>query len=80
AVSIGVNGYDTYVGADAVGNSVTGYACSQCGGEVNVTNNQVNNGSVSAIANTSTSAGRAAVVGSNAIGNSATFYVSRPGS
>ena len=29
----GTNGYDVYVGADAVGNSVTGYACSDCQGD-----------------------------------------------
>jgi len=35
ATYTGVSGYDAYVGAEAVGNSVTGSACSQCGGEVN---------------------------------------------
>ena len=79
AVSIGVDGYDTYVGAEAVGNSVTGYACSQCGGEINITNTQTNDGNVSATATTTIGSGRAAVVGVTAVGNSATFYVSRPG-
>ena len=77
---VGVKGYDSYVSAEAAGNSVVGYACSQCGGEVNVNNTQVNNGSVSATANVNIAQpGRAAVVGSNAVGNTATFYISRPG-
>jgi hypothetical protein len=79
AVSIGVDGYDTYVGAEAVGNSVTGYACSQCGGEINIANTQTNDGNVTATATTTIGSGRAAVVGVTAVGNSATFYVSRPG-
>lgn len=79
ATSVGVSGYDTYVGAEAVGNSVTGYACSQCGGEINITNNQTNDGAVTATTNATIGSGRAAVVGATAVGNSATFYVSRPG-
>jgi hypothetical protein len=79
ATSVGVSGYDTYVGAEAVGNSVTGYACSQCGGEINITNNQTNDGNVTATTNATIGSGRAAVVGATAVGNSATFYVSRPG-
>lgn len=76
----GGRGYDAYVGADAVGNSVTGYACSDCGGQVNATNSQVNQGDVSARATATVGvSGRATVVGANATGNAATFYVSRPG-
>lgn len=76
----GTNGYDAYVAADAVGNAVTGYACSRCDGYMDVTNSQSNAGNVSAIANTTVrGTGRAVVTGSNAIGNTATFYVSRPG-
>ena len=79
ATYIGVNGYDAYVGADAVGNAVTGYACSQCGGDVNINNNQTNSGNVTATTNATVGAGRAAVVGANAVGNTASFYISRPG-
>ena len=79
ATYVGVNGYDAYVGADAVGNAVTGYACSQCGGDVNITNNQTNSGNVTANANATVASGRTAVVGANAVGNTATFYISRPG-
>ncbi len=75
----GTNGYDVYVGADAVGNAVTGYACADCEGYLEATNSQTNNGDVSARAS-STVAGsnRAVIAGANAVGNSATFHVSRP--
>ena len=79
ATYVGVNGYDAYVGADAVGNAVTGYACSQCGGDVNITNNQTNTGNVTATTSATVASGRTAVVGANAVGNTATFYISRPG-
>ena len=58
---------------------MTGYACSQCGGDVNITNNQTNSGNVTANANATVASGRTAVVGANAVGNTATFYISRPG-
>lgn len=79
ATYVGVNGYDAYVGSDAVGNAVTGYACSQCGGDVNITNNQTNSGNVTATTSATVASGRTAVVGANAVGNTATFYISRPG-
>ena len=34
------------------GNSVTGYACSECQATLDATNNQTNDGNVSAVANT----------------------------
>ena len=75
----GNGGYDAYVGADAVGNSVVGYACSECAGQLNATNVQQNDGDVSATTNVTVGGnGRAAVTGANAVGNAATFYVSRP--
>ncbi|MGV8929205.1 MAG: holdfast anchor protein HfaD [Brevundimonas sp.] len=75
----GTNGYDAYVGADAVGNSVTGYACSTCEGYLEARNDQTNSGDVSAVANTTVAgSGRAVISGANAVGNSASFYVSRP--
>lgn len=77
----GTNGYDAYVGAEAVGNLVTGYTCSTCAGVLNATSNQVNDGNVSAAATTTVNgSGRAVITGANAVGNSANFYVSRPGS
>ena len=75
----GTNGYDVYVGAEAVGNAVTGYACSECPGYLEATNSQTNDGSVSAQASTTVAgSNRAVITGANAVGNSATFYVSRP--
>lgn len=75
----GTNGYDAYVGAEAVGNSVTGYACGDCPGYVEARSSQTNSGDVSAIANTTVAgSGRAVVTGTTAVGNSASFYVSRP--
>ncbi len=76
----GYNGYDAYTGANAVGNSVTGFACSDCGGIMNGRNNQTNTGNVSATATTNiVGQGRAVITGTTATGNSANFYVSRPG-
>jgi hypothetical protein len=76
----GTNGYDVSVGADAVGNSVTGYACSQCDGYLEAANTQTNTGTVSAVANTTVAgSNRSVITGANAVGNSASFYVSRPG-
>jgi hypothetical protein len=75
----GTNGYDVYVGAEAVGNSVTGYACSECEGYLEARNNQTNGGDVSATANTTVAGStRAVITGANSVGNSATFFVSRP--
>jgi len=76
----GTNGYDVSVGADAVGNSVTGYACSDCEGYLEARNAQTNSGDVSAVANTTVAgSNRSVITGANAVGNSASFYVSRPG-
>ena len=76
----GTNGYDVSVGADAVGNSVTGYACSECEGYLEARNTQTNAGDVSAVANTTVAgSNRSVITGANAVGNSASFYVSRPG-
>ena len=77
---MGGQGYDAYVSANAAGNSVTGYACAECQATLNATNNQINDGNVSARANTTISgSNRNVITGSNAVGNAATFYVSRPG-
>jgi len=75
----GTNGYDVYVGAEAVGNAVTGYACSECQGYLEARNTQTNSGDVSAQANTVVAGSNRAVISSaTATGNSANFYVSRP--
>jgi hypothetical protein len=76
----GAYGYDAYVGADAVGNSVTGYACADCGATLQADNVQNNAGAVSATARTTIGGdGRAVITGANATGNAANFYVTRPG-
>jgi len=76
----GTQGYDAYVGADAAGNVVTGFACADCAGYIDATNNQANSGNVSATAQTTINGtNRAVVTGTNAVGNAATFYVSRSG-
>lgn len=75
----GTNGYDVYVGAEATGNAVTGYACSECQGYLEARNTQTNSGDVSARTNTVVSGSNRSVISSaTATGNSATFYVSRP--
>ncbi|HEY1071411.1 MAG TPA: holdfast anchor protein HfaD [Brevundimonas sp.] len=77
---VGQTGYDAYVGANAAGNSVTGYACAECGGDLNARNVQTNSGNVSAVANTTINgSGRNVIAGANAVGNAATFYVTRTG-
>jgi hypothetical protein len=76
----GTNGYDVSVGADAVGKSVTGYGCSECEGRLEARNTQTNTGDVSAVANTTVAgSNRSVITGANAVGNSASFFVSRPG-
>lgn len=76
----GGNGYDAYVGADAAGNSITGYACSECEGVIDARNSQTNTANISATATAATQGStRAVLAGANAVGNAATFYVSRPG-
>lgn len=76
----GTNGYDVAVGADAVGNSVTGYACSECDGRLEARNSQTNTGDVSATANSAVAgSARSVISGANAVGNAANFHVSRPG-
>ena len=77
---VGEKGYDAYVGANAAGNSVTGYACAECVGDLNARNVQTNSGNVSAVANTTINgSGRNVIAGANAVGNTATFYVTRTG-
>jgi hypothetical protein len=75
----GTTGYDSYVAAEAVGNTVTGYACSQCEGQIIAANNQTNSAGVSANAATTVlGSGRTVATSASATGNSATFYVSGP--
>src|SRR5690606_4644734 len=76
----GNGGYDVALGATAIGNTVTGYACSECIGYLDATNTQVNTGNVSATVTSTVGAGNRSVIGSaTAVGNSATFYVTGNG-
>jgi hypothetical protein len=63
-----------------MGNSATGYACSSCGGTVGITSRQVNSGDVNATSTVNiTGSGRSVAGVATAVGNSATYYSSRPG-
>ncbi len=76
----GDHGYDANVSATAMGNAVTGYACSQCQATMSVTNSQTNIGDVGSTSSLSlTGAGRSARGVATSVGNSATFYVTKPG-
>jgi hypothetical protein len=76
----GADGYDGYARATAVGNDVTGYACATCYGQMTIGSTQTNNADVGASATTNVGAGRAINSTSTAVGNNASFYVTRPGS
>jgi hypothetical protein len=79
----GDNGFDASSSATAMGNAVIGFACSQCGGVINVTNSQTTSGggveAVSSTTVTNINGNNRSTSGiSTAVGNSATFYVSKP--
>jgi len=75
----GDTGYDSQVNSSAAGNSVTGFACSACGGVMNVQNTQTNNGDVSSTSSIGLTGSARSVRGSaTAVGNAATFYTSSP--
>jgi hypothetical protein len=75
----GHDGYDAASSATASGNAVTGYACSDCGGVVNVTNSQTNTALISATSSLDVAAASRSATGvATATGNNATFYVSKP--
>jgi hypothetical protein len=76
----GTTGYDAQSTATAMGNAVTGYVCSSCGGSLGVNSRQINNGDVTAASSVSIGGSNRSVTGvSTAVGNSATYYSSRPG-
>ena len=62
-----------------MGNAITGYVCSTCGGKMTVTNRQTNSADVAAtgVVNV-TAASRTATATASATGNTASFYVSSP--
>ena len=76
----GNNGFDAASSATAMGNAVTAYACSNCGGVMTVKSSQTSSADVSANTSTTLTSGARSVTGSaTAVGNNATFYVSKPG-
>jgi len=78
---IGNNGYDATSSATAMGNAATGFACSSCGGVISVNNSQISSGGVSATSSIELSSTSRSTTGtSTAVGNNATFYVSKPSS
>ena len=80
ASSGGSDGYDIGANATAMGNAVTGYACTVCGGRMTVRNNQTNSADVGAATTIGVdSSARSATGVATAVGNSGTFYVSSPG-
>lgn len=72
--------YDATSSATAMGNAVTAFACSDCGGVININNNQVNNsGGVQATSYMEVDGPNRSVNSvATAVGNTATFYVSKP--
>lgn len=76
----GQEGYDAYSRATAVGNDATAYSCASCTGTMSVNSRQTNNADVGATSTTTVGTGRLVNSTSTAIGNNASFYVTRPGS
>ncbi|WP_421737000.1 holdfast anchor protein HfaD [Caulobacter sp.] len=75
----GDTGYDGVASATAMGNAVTGYACSDCSGRMTVNNNQTNSADIGARTTVSVvHSGRSIVGVTTATGNNASFYVSSP--
>jgi len=75
----GDTGFDAFVNSSATGNSVTGFACSACGGVMNINNSQTNFGDAAASTSIGLTGGARSVQGvATAVGNTATFYVSKP--
>ena len=76
----GDNGYDAQVSSTAIGNASSGYACSTCQTTMTVRNVQTNSVDVGASATaTVATSGRSTRATSTAIGNTGSFYVTRPG-
>ncbi len=75
----GGEGYDGLASATATGNAAVGYSCSDCSGLLTVGNDQTNTVDVGATATATLTTGRSISGVANAVGNTATYYVSRPG-
>ena len=75
----GHDGYDAVASSTAMGNAVTGYACSQCSGQMTIKNNQVNSAEIGARTSIIAGSSRSVSGITTATGNNASFYVSSPG-
>lgn len=70
-------GGNVFASATAMGNAVSGYACSACGGAIDAANNQVGSSRVRANTGVNITGRAKSVYGqANAVGNSATYEVS----
>lgn len=75
----GRQGYDASSTSIAMGNAATGSVCSSCGGVIDINSRQVNSNNVTASSTVNMTGSARSVSGSStAVGNSATFYASRP--
>lgn len=79
AAYTGHDGYDANASAMAMGNASTGYVCADCDGRMSVNNRQTNDADVAATGTvTVTGSARSAIGSAHAVGNTASYYVSRP--
>ena len=75
----GAEDYDASSTATAISNAATGYACGNCQGRIVATSQQVNNSDVSATSSVNVTGYARSTTGvANAVGNTASYYVSRP--
>ena len=80
ASSSGATGFDLAATATAMGNAATGFACTLCGGNISVINSQTSSADVGARSTIGVDGQARSITGvATAVGNSATFYVSKPG-
>jgi len=77
----GGSGFDMAGASTAIGNAATAYACSECGGVMDITNSQTNGSDVSAKSIIGITGDQARSISgtTTAVGNSASFYVTKPG-
>lgn len=75
----GNTGYDAQSTATAMGNYASGSVCSTCGGTLTINSRQVNSGDITASSTVNIGGTGRSVSGVvTAVGNSATYYASRP--
>jgi len=71
--------YDASANSSAIGNGATAFACSDCGGVINIASSQTNNNTVGATSLIDITGANRNVSGTaTAVGNSASFYVTKP--